>query len=320
VTEDEISGILIVDKAEGPTSHDAVDRVRSLYDMKRVGHAGTLDPMATGVLIIGLGRATRLLNFLKDLPKRYSARIQFGVTTTTQDAKGERESERTCHFTEEDLRSKSATFVGELDQTPPMVSAVRVGGKRLYESAREGIEVERSSRKVRVHSLELQEIDLNRWRASIDVLCSSGTYVRTLAADLGESLGCGAHLSALRRTAIGSFTTGESSTVDSLDSLSGDERRSRVISMADAMRDFPLFEVSGEAESAVKHGRPLDIEEPPTRRSELPVIIDPRSGQMPPHQAGMTAGIPVAVIGSDGQLLAVYRRFRGGLKPAAVFV
>jgi tRNA pseudouridine55 synthase len=320
VTEDSFSGVLIVDKPEGPTSHDVVDRLRRLFGMKRVGHAGTLDPMATGVLIIGLGKATRLLNFLKDLPKRYSAQIQFGISTTTQDAMGEVEKERSCSFSEEDLRQVAAGFVGEIEQVPPMVSAVRVGGKRLYESARDGVEVERRPRKVRVHSLEFLEIDLEKWEASIDVLCSSGTYIRTLASDLGELLGCGAHLSALRRTSIGSFTDAESSTLDSLEALDPDERQSFFLPMADAMRDFPIFEVSGELEKSVRHGRALDIEAPPVRRSELPTVIQPRTGQVPPHQAGMTVGIPVAVVGNNGELLAVYRRFRGGLKPAAVLV
>lgn len=320
MTDDSFSGVLIVDKPEGPTSHDIVDRVRRLFDMKRVGHAGTLDPMATGVLIIGLGKATRLLTFLKDLPKRYSARIQFGISTTTQDAMGEVETERSCAFSEKDLRGAAASFIGEIEQIPPMVSAVRVGGKRLYESAREGVDVERSPRKVRVHSLEFLDIDLEKWEASIDALCSSGTYVRTLAADLGELLGCGAHLSALRRTSVGSFTDGESTTLEKLDGLGQDDRKSVVMPMADAMRDFPVFEVSGELEESVRHGRALDIEEPPVRRSELPIILEPRSGQTPPHQAGMAAGIPVAVVGNDGELLAVYRRFRGGLKPAAVLV
>lgn len=317
---DEPLGVLVVDKPEGPTSHDVVDHIRHLYGIKRVGHAGTLDPPATGVLVMGLGKATRLLNFLQGLPKRYLGRVRFGFSTTTQDATGETVREERCSFTAEDLRRIAEEFVGEIAQIPPMVSAVRVGGKKLYESARSGEEVDRQPRKVRIYALEVTDIDLDKWEASIEVLCSSGTYVRTIAADIGEKLNCGAHLSSLRRTAVGSFIEAEAVTLESLSAMDDGERMARIIDPAMAMRDFPVVEVSDELETAVRHGRALDTDVLPARGGELPMILENRRGDIAPHQAGMTAGIPVAVVDRSGKLLAVYRRSRQGLKPATVLV
>src|SRR5437867_3727843 len=201
------SGVLNVDKPAGPTSHDVVARVRRLTGTRRVGHAGTLDPAATGVLVVLVGVATRLAEYLTELPKRYEAVIRFGLRTDTQDTTGTVLSEADASaLTEADVEAALAPFRGEILQTPPMVSAVKVEGKRLYELARRGETVERAARPVTIHELRLEEFHPGReaWGRLV-VGCSSGTYVRTLCADLGEALGCGAAMAALRRTAIGPF-------------------------------------------------------------------------------------------------------------------
>lgn len=316
-----MNGLLVIDKAAGPSSHGIVDSVRRLYGLRKVGHAGTLDPPATGVLLVGMGRATRILPFLQTLPKTYRASVRFGVTTSTEDAAGEVLEERPCSFGERELSDVFSSFVGEIEQTPPMVSAVKVAGEPLYRAARRGEEVERPSRKVRVYELDVEEFDPRRYLATIRLQCSTGTYVRTLAADAGERLGCGGHVTMLRRLAVGSFAEAEAVDLEELEQLDERERAAKVLSMREAMRDFPAVVVGDEDSIAVRSGRPLDIEAAPAARpGELTVKAVRGGEQISPHKAGMTAGIPVAVLDSSGRLLAVYRRSRRGLKPAAVLV
>jgi tRNA pseudouridine55 synthase len=310
-----VNGLLVVDKPAGPTSHDVVYKIRKWSGISKVGHAGTLDPPATGVLLVGLGKATRLLGFLQGLPKSYESEIQFGTTTSTQDADGEGLSEAECSFTKEHLESAMSRFVGEIDQVPPMVSAVKVSGQPLYKAARRGEEIERAPRRVMVYEFSLKDFDSGSYRAGVLVRCSSGTYVRTLAADLGQQLGCGAHLASLRRVAIGSF---EQSAAVRLDALEAEGVAKHLLPPREAMRDFPSVTVDERQSVDVSHGRPL-VETPvPAREKELAVLATPRSGDRPAHEAGMTAGVPVAIVNSAGELLAVYRRSRGGLKPEAV--
>jgi tRNA pseudouridine55 synthase len=290
-------GLLVVDKHAGPTSHDVVNRLRRLYATKRVGHAGTLDPPATGILLVGLERATRILQFLQALPKTYRAEVAFGATTSTQDATGIVVEERPCSFGLDDLRRAAATMVGEIRQVPPMVSAVRVGGERLYRAARRGEEVERPARAVTVYGLDVVVFDGAAWEATLGVRCSSGTYVRTLAADIGELLGCGAHLKTLRRTSVGSLGEADAVTMAQLDAMDRDARRAAVLPMGAALRDYESVTVSGDELEAVGHGRSLGDPDP-----------------------GSAEGPPVAVLDPDGRLLAVYRRQGAGLRPAAVLV
>ena len=200
----DVDGLLLIDKPKGITSHDAVARIRRILETKKVGHAGTLDPMATGLLLIGLGRATRLLRYLGDLPKSYEGTALLGVETTTLDADGEvvRQADA-AGVTEQDVRAALQKFTGRIEQTPPAYSAVKVGGRKLYEAARRGETLEAPARTVEVHAF-----DLTGWQPpsfGFVVRCSSGTYVRALVADAGTVLGCGAHLTSLRRTAIGPF-------------------------------------------------------------------------------------------------------------------
>jgi tRNA pseudouridine55 synthase len=294
-----VEGVLVIDKPAGPTSHDVVARVRRLFSTRRVGHAGTLDPPATGVLLVGLGRATRLMRFLQSLEKVYAGTVVFGVSTTTQDATGEVVGRRPCTVTEEALRAEARRFVGAIEQVPPMVSAVKVGGEPLHRAARRGEVVDRPPRPVRIHDLTVESYDPAAATAEICVHCSSGTYVRTLASDLGDRLGCGAHLSALRRLAIGSFLVSEAATLRALESMERAERQEAVLPMAAALRDFPSVAVEGRSLEGVRNGRPIDLE------------------------AAAAKG-PVAVLDPAGELIAVYEPSAhagdppGRLRPAAV--
>ena len=198
------SGLVVVDKPGGLTSHDVVARVRRLAGTRKVGHAGTLDPMATGVLVLGVNRATRLLGHLALTDKRYDATVRLGTTTTTDDAEGEVvETKPTSGIVDDDVRRVITTFVGEIDQVPSAVSAIKVDGKRAYARVRAGEEVDLPARRVTVHEIEVTSLDLPS--VEISVHCSSGTYIRAIARDLGAALGVGGHLTSLRRTAVGSF-------------------------------------------------------------------------------------------------------------------
>ena len=202
-------GLAVVDKPAGWTSHDVVAKARGVIGTKKIGHAGTLDPDATGVLLLGVGKATRLLRFLSVLPKSYIGEIVLGTETTTLDDSGDVTATHDMSgVTIEDVAAAAASFVGAIEQVPPMVSAVKIDGRRLHELARQGIEVERQPRPVTVHRFEVAPTDVPLV-FGIDVECSSGTYVRTLAADLGHALGGGAHLRRLRRTAVGPHTLAE---------------------------------------------------------------------------------------------------------------
>jgi tRNA pseudouridine55 synthase len=315
-----VSGLLVVDKPAGCTSHDVVNRLRRVYGTSKVGHAGTLDPAATGVLILGIGKATRLLAFLQGTAKQYRAVARFGVTTSTQDAEGEVLSEVACDLDLERIREAAQRFTGEIRQLPPMVSAVKVGGEALYKAARRGEEVARELRTVRIYALEVESFDPGTQSAALYVKCSSGTYIRTLAADLGEALGCGAHLTALRRLSVGSFQESEAISLEALERLDRQEAEARVLPMHEAMRDFPRRTVEGTELDDVSHGRELAPKEAPRRLGELPMMSMKRTGDRPAHEAGMTAGIPVAILGPEGELVAVYRRSAKGLKPAAVLI
>ena len=281
------TGVAVVDKEAGWTSHDVVARARKLLGTRRVGHSGTLDPDATGVLVLGVGRATRLLRFITTLPKSYTARIVLGTETSTLDASGEITVVHDMSLIgASDVRRAAAGLVGELQQIPPMVSAVRVGGRRLYEIAREGGEVDRAPRPVTVHHFEVAATaDPAVYEASVS--CSSGTYVRVLAADLGTALGGGAHLRDLRRVAVGSFTVDEAWPVDGL----------QLLPAAVGLRDLPGVIVDEGTAVDVGHGKVLD-------RDRLAASGE---GPWPVH-------------GPDGTLIAVYEDHQGRVKPAVVLV
>jgi tRNA pseudouridine55 synthase len=254
-----LHGFVVVDKPAGITSHDVVARLRRRFSERRVGHSGTLDPDATGVLVVAVGNATRLLQFLGDLPKTYTGEVVFGAATNTLDASGEITA--TCDMsgvTIERVVQVARRFVGEILQIPPMVSALKVGGRRLHEIAREGGEVERAPRPVTIHRLEVGDIVEHRDGnpvVAIDVTCSSGTYIRTLAADLGETLGGVAHLRNLRRRAIGDFVVPAAHDATSIDTA---PLRSVVETMAHLTTER-LATVAVDADTAawVRNGRML---------------------------------------------------------------
>ena len=210
----EQGGILCIDKPEGFTSFDVVAKLRGIARERRVGHAGTLDPMATGVLPLFFGRATKACDILPRQDKRYLASFKLGVTTDTQDITGTVLSEQTPDADEARVRAAAAVLVGDIMQTPPMYSAVRVNGQRLYELARRGVEVERAARPVTVYSIDFTACDVQANTFTIDVHCSKGTYIRTLIADIGAALGCGAVMTALRRTMAASFTLADCVTIE----------------------------------------------------------------------------------------------------------
>ena len=273
-------GLLLVDKPGGMTSHDVVDVVRRTLRTRKVGHAGTLDPMATGLLVLGVGRATRLLRFLGDLPKTYEGSARLGVETTTLDADGHTTAERPVSSTEDDVRSAMTALIGESLQSPPAYSAVKVGGRKLYEAARKGEALEAAPRPIRVDGFELTS-----FRApDIDFLvtCSGGTYVRVLLADVGDALGCGAHLTRLRRTAIGSLDVHDAVVLDRIVAPLPIDR---------AVAHLPRLDLDAEEAIAAGHGR----------------VLGP---------AGITG--PYAVFRSDATLIGVYEDVGPQARPLVI--
>jgi tRNA pseudouridine55 synthase len=272
--------LLLVDKPGGMTSHDVVDAVRRAFGIRRVGHAGTLDPMATGLLVIGVGRATRLLRFLGDLPKTYEGTLRLGVETETLDADGAVTGERSVTATENDVRRAMASLVGDSMQRPPAYSAVKIGGRKLYEAARKGEHLEALPRPIRVDAFDLLAIRGDD--VDFRVTCSAGTYVRVLAADVGVSLGCGAHLSRLRRTAIGPFRVE--------DAVPPDEPGTP-LPIARAVAHMPRMTLDEEEARVARHGS----------------ILAP---------SGIDAAY--AVFGPDGLLIGVYRDEGAKARPLVV--
>jgi tRNA pseudouridine55 synthase len=289
-----VTGLVVVDKEAGWTSHDVVARCRRIFGQRRVGHAGTLDPDATGVLLVGLGRATRLLRFLTPLPKTYTTDIVLGTATSTLDASGDvTATYDMAHVTPAMVRKAAAELTGEIEQVPPMVSAVKVGGRRLHELARQGVEVDRPARIVTVYRFDIAP-DPERprvYRAEIE--CSSGTYVRVLAADLGRSLGGGAHLSNLRRTRIGSFDGPDMRPLD----LIGPDA---VLTPAQALRDLDFVTADAQAAGSVRTGLPLD-RVPLGAVGDGPwAVVDERGELLAVYEATGTDRIrPVVVVGAD---------------------
>ena len=223
-----MDGILNIYKEKGFTSHDVVAVVRRTIGQKKVGHTGTLDPDAEGVLPICVGKGTKLADYIMAEKKGYRAVLRLGVTTTTEDASGEVLEEKKVDISEEKIRKVIASFVGKIDQIPPMYSAIKVNGKKLYELAREGKEIERKSRRITIFDITVRQF-LPPDRIEIDVICSKGTYIRTLCKDIGEKLGCGGHMERLLRTASGQFTLKTAIKLETLKQLVVEERVSEVL-------------------------------------------------------------------------------------------
>jgi tRNA pseudouridine55 synthase len=254
-----ISGVLVVDKPVGLTSHDVVQIVRKGTNIRRAGHTGTLDPRASGVLVILIGPAVRLSEYVSASDKRYQAVVRLGVSTDTYDADGRIESTSPVNVTEEQFEEALKHFVGEIEQVPPPYSAVKIKGRKAYEMAREGEEVDLTPRKIQVYNLELLEWAMPE--AVIDVYCSSGTYVRSLANDLGEKLGCGAHLVGLRRTKSGRFTLRDAVPLRKLkEHFDNGTWYQLLIPAAEALSDWPSVELTHDQVEAVRHGHRVPAE------------------------------------------------------------
>ncbi|MBQ2923969.1 MAG: tRNA pseudouridine(55) synthase TruB, partial [Anaerotignum sp.] len=233
-----MDGIFNIYKEKGFTSHDVVAIVRRTIHMKKVGHTGTLDPDAEGVLPVCVGKATKLSDVIMDGRKSYRAMLRLGITTTTEDASGEVLETKEVDFNEDRIREVVASFIGKLEQVPPMYSAVKVNGKKLYELAREGKEIERKSRTIEVYDIRIRQF-LPPDRVEIDVDCSKGTYIRTLCSDIGKALGCGGHMEELLRTRTGAFSLENAIKLDELKALAEQEKvEEALLTMEEALKDF----------------------------------------------------------------------------------
>lgn len=287
-----IDGLLVVDKPAGWTSHDVVAKLRGATRQRRIGHAGTLDPDATGVLLVGLGRVTRLMRFLQETTKSYRGVISFGVATDTLDAAGEVLERTPMPVDRTAVEAALPAFRGDILQVPPMVSALKVDGKRLHELAREGKVVERAPRSLRIDRFDIESMtDGDFPDATVIVDCTSGTYIRSLAADVGTALGGCAHLSSLRRLRVGEFTIDDATPLETLVA----DPQPYVHTPAAAMRALAVVNVDDEVRAAIANGKVFD-------RQQVPVEGDG----------------PFAMIDTAGNLVAVYERNGERLKPSVV--
>lgn len=295
-------GVVVVDKPADWTSHDVVARMRRLASTRKVGHAGTLDPMATGVLVIGIGRATRLLTYIVGADKEYTATIRLGVSTTTDDAEGETVAVvDASHLTASDVESAVVGLTGSIQQVPSAVSAIKVDGQRAYARVRAGEDVELAARPVTVSRFDVHEVRAGRTDdgspvldVDVTVVVSSGTYVRALARDLGATLGVGGHLTALRRTRVGGYGLDVARSLDDLAALPMDAPID-VVSLADSARaTFPVRELTADEARALSYGQSIALAEP----------------QPAPTVAGIAPG---------GELVALLEERGGKVRPALVF-
>ena len=257
-----MNGFLIVNKPAGMTSHDVVNVVRRLAGTRRVGHAGTLDPLATGVLVLVLGVATRLVQFIDGSDKTYRATLRLGETTTTYDADGDVLERHPVTVNQAEIEAALAGFRGDIAQIPPMYSAVKIKGQKLYKLARQGKEIERAARPITIHRLDV--LDWALPEVTIEVVCSAGTYIRSLAHDLGQALGCGAHLTALTRTAAGDFRLKDACTLESLAALAQAGRLAEALLPPEiALTALPVIVLTPEQEQAVRFGQTITLDDAP---------------------------------------------------------
>ena len=255
-----MDGIIIMDKPEDFTSFDMVAKLRRLLGTRKVGHAGTLDPMATGVLPIFVGRATKCCDILPDQNKRYTATFELGYTTDTLDATGRVLTRTPVQAGKAQVQAALEQFRGEIMQLPPMYSAIQINGRRLYDLARQGIEIEREKRPITIHHLELLEADEQENRYVIDVACSKGTYIRTLCADIGEALGCGATMTALRRTQAAGFSLADSLTLEQAEQLAEQGKLTeRLLPVETVFESLPKLILCAAQERMYRNGVRLDL-------------------------------------------------------------
>ncbi len=244
------NGILIVNKPEGWTSQDVVSKLRGVFHEKRVGHGGTLDPMATGVLPVFFGRATRAVEFFEHADKKYVATVRMGLITDTQDTTGNVLEQREVSISDSDVQAVLPKFIGKIEQIPPMYSAIKIGGKKLYELARAGKEVERKPRAIEIFSLEMKHLTENDWQLTVH--CSKGTYVRTLCHDIGLALGCGACMASLQRIAAGAYELSESVSMEDL--IADENRESRLLPVDSLFAHLPALTMTAAQEKCIRNG------------------------------------------------------------------
>ncbi len=298
---DELHGLLVVDKGSGPTSHDVVVLARRVLDTRAVGHTGTLDPLATGVLVLVIGEATKLVNSLGAQSKRYRATVRLGSSTTTLDAQGEVEAHAPVPvLTRAHVEAEAARFLGEIEQRAPRVSALKVAGERLYRSARRGQMVEPPLRRVRLVAIQVTAI--RETELELELACGPGFYVRSLARDLAERLGTLGHLSALRRTQNGAYGLDLAVPFEQLRAARADatvrgEVRARVIALAEVCRQLPHVVLDAEAVEHARHGRAVRCPDALPEVTGVQLALD-------------RAGAPVALLESAGETLRVVRGFR----------
>ncbi len=283
-----MDGIINVNKPAGMTSHDVVSRLRRILNMKKIGHTGTLDPDATGVLPMCVGKGTKLSDMLMSSEKQYRAELTLGISTDTQDSSGE--VLKRCEVTadEELIRKTISEFVGDIEQIPPMYSAIKVDGKKLYELARDGVVVEREPRRVTIHNIEIKSIDLCNNRVRLVVDCSKGTYIRTLCHDIGKSLGCGGHMSALMRTRSGRFVIEDAVSLDEIENRAAKGDFGFITSLDDALAEYKKVILAERNAWRVRNGIKIRV-------------------------AGLTEGETYRLFDEQGSFLALARQENDGV-------
>lgn len=292
----DVHGVLLLDKPLGLSSNDALVRAKRLLRANKAGHTGTLDPLATGLLPLCFGEATKFSQDLLDADKTYEAAVRLGATTTTGDAEGDIVSERPVTCDRAALEAAIVRFTGEIEQVPPMYSALKKDGKPLYEYARAGQTVERAARQVTIHAITLLDADLENGRFTMRVTCSKGTYIRTLAEDIGEALGCGAHLTGLRRTGVGDLTLDGAVTLEQIDAQADDVRPALLAPVDALLRRCTPVQLDAASAGRFVQGQRI-------ARRDLPEALLPEEGAL------------ARVYGDDGRLLGVARMRDGALRP-----
>lgn len=289
-----MDGIVNVNKPLGITSHDVVYRLRRLLGIKKIGHTGTLDPDASGVLPMCVGKGTKLAEMLTATDKQYLAELTLGAFTDTQDASGEVLQRFRVNVTEDEIREKIADFVGEISQVPPMFSAIKVNGKKLYELAREGKTVEREARTVTIKNIEVQKVDLEAKTVTMLVDCSKGTYIRTLCNDIGAALGCGGYMSSLTRTKTGRFCIEKSFTLEQIEEMLQNGDQSFMVPVAEALPEYRRITLADKNAKKVRNGIRISVE-------------------------GLTEGETYRVFDESGEFLILAQQTKDGLDVIRTF-
>ena len=283
-----MNGIIIVKKEKGFTSHDVVAKLRGILHMKKIGHTGTLDPDAVGVLPVCVGKATKVCDLLTDKDKTYVAEVKLGVTTDTLDLTGKILREQEVTVSENDIHDALTRFHGEIEQIPPMYSAIKIKGKKLYELARQGIEVERKPRPVKIHELLLREIALEKHEITIEVTCSKGTYIRSLYQDIGEVLGCGAAMKSLVRTRVGRFELEHARTLTEIEAaVQGGKAEELLLSIDEVFDGYRRCRIDTQAMKFLCNGNLIN--------PSLCTVSEPGAGEQ------------VRMYGDNGEFYAIYR-------------